>query len=144
VNVASRLEGINKQFGTAICVSDSVVNAVGGEILVRPLRRVVVKGREQRFMIYELLGIVGSDDPELRPAFNSIELSEMTRTASDSFEAGKFHEAATAYQQILDRYPGDPVATAMLNMPELANIEGQGRVEPARSGTPSQSHARSR
>jgi class 3 adenylate cyclase/ABC-type nitrate/sulfonate/bicarbonate transport system substrate-binding protein len=136
VNVASRLEGMNKQFGTAICVSDSVVNAVGGEILVRPLRRVVVKGREQRFMIYELLGIAGSDDPELRPGLESIELSEMTATGSSLFEAGKFYEAATAYQRMLDRYPGDPVATAMLNMPELANIQRQGRFEPARSGIP--------
>jgi class 3 adenylate cyclase len=67
VNVAARLEGINKSFGTTICISDSVVEAVGSEIAVRPMKRVKVKGRKHEFMIYELLGIRGSDDPELAP-----------------------------------------------------------------------------
>ncbi|VIO75028.1 adenylate/guanylate cyclase domain-containing protein [Bradyrhizobium ivorense] len=133
VNVASRLEGMNKQFGTAICLSDSVVNTVGSEILVRPLRRVVVKGREQRFMVYELLGIAGSDDPELRPNPDAVELSEMTRAASSMFEAGNYQAAASAYRRIFDRYPRDPVARAMLHTSELAPHRGQGW-ESAESG----------
>ena len=120
VNVAARLEGMNKQFGTAICVSDSVVNAAGTDILVRPLRRVSVKGREQRFMIYELVGISGSDDPELRPEVGAVELCALTQTASDLFEAGEYQQAATAYGRILDQYPGDVVAKAMLGTSELA------------------------
>jgi hypothetical protein len=131
VNVASRLEGMNKQFGTAICISDSVVSAVGGDILVRPLRRVTVKGREQRFMIYELLGIAGSDDPELRPAGDAVGLSELTRAASNMFEAGQYKQAATAYRMILDHYPTDPVARAMLGSPELAPHHGQSLRETA-------------
>jgi adenylate cyclase len=98
-----------------------VVNAVGSNILVRPLRRVAVKGREQRFMVYELLGITDSDNPELRPGPDDMGLTEMTRTASDLFEAGHYQSAAAAYREILDRYPGDHVATALLNTPELAN-----------------------
>jgi adenylate cyclase len=62
VNVAARLEGINKNFGTTICISDSVVEVVGSDILARPIRRVQVKGRKREFMIYELLGIRTSDD----------------------------------------------------------------------------------
>lgn len=126
VNVASRLEGMNKQFGTAICLSDSVVDAVGNNILVRPLRRVAVKGREQRFMVYELLGIPESDDPELKPGPDDMGLSEMTRAASDLFEAGHYQRAAAAYREILDRYPGDRVVTTLLdNTPELASTGTQ-------------------
>ena len=66
VNVASRIEGLNKQFGTSICVSDSVYERVAGRVVARELGRVPVKGRETEIMVYELLGIVGSDDPELR------------------------------------------------------------------------------
>jgi adenylate cyclase len=67
VNVAARLEGINKTFGTTICISDSAVEAVGSDIVARPIGRVQVKGRKHEFMIYELLGIRSSLDPELAP-----------------------------------------------------------------------------
>jgi adenylate cyclase len=66
VNVASRIEGLNKQFGTSICISDSVYERVAGRVVARPLGRVPVKGRETEIMVYELLGIASSDDPELR------------------------------------------------------------------------------
>ncbi|KRR02722.1 hypothetical protein CQ12_06485 [Bradyrhizobium jicamae] len=120
VNVASRLEGMNKEFGTTICLSDSVVDACGGEILVRPLCRIMVKGREQRFMVYELMGIADTGDPELQPAPHSVELIEMTRAASMMFEAGDHQGAANAYERILSLFAGDPVASAMLTRSELA------------------------
>ncbi|MCA0301248.1 MAG: hypothetical protein LCH95_02490 [Proteobacteria bacterium] len=65
VNVASRLEGLNKQFGTSICISESVHDRIRDRIAARPLGRVPVKGRSAEIMVYELLGIAGSDDPEL-------------------------------------------------------------------------------
>src|SRR6516162_2443695 len=65
VNVAARLEGINKNFGTTICISDSMLEAAGGDIVARPMKKVQVKGRKHKFMIYELLGIRNSSDPEL-------------------------------------------------------------------------------
>lgn len=67
VNVASRLEGVNKQFGTTICLSEDVYAAVKGRIAVRALDAVKVKGREQAVQAYELLGILESRDAELRP-----------------------------------------------------------------------------
>lgn len=130
VNVASRLEGLNKQFGTNICVSESVVRAAGEAILVRPLRQVTVKGREQRFMIYELLGIAGSDDPELSAPRDVTERIRLTSNASALFEAGRFTEAAIAYQALLERFPEDPVAQAMLVEPELL-ASGQSAVATA-------------
>ena len=65
VNVAARIEGLNKEFGTSICVSEDVYNRVSGRINVRPLGRVPVKGRKTEIKVYELLGVVGSNDPEL-------------------------------------------------------------------------------
>ena len=67
VNVASRLEGINKQFGTTICISDSVYARVADKIVARPLEEISVKGRRGSFMVYELLGVHGSEDVELAP-----------------------------------------------------------------------------
>ena len=65
VNVASRIEGLNKQFGTSICISETVYDQVSGRIVARPLGRVPVKGRKTEIMVYELLGIAGSGNPEL-------------------------------------------------------------------------------
>ena len=114
VNVAARLEGINKQFGTTICISDSIYEQVRAEILARPLKRVQVKGRKTEFMIYELLALRASDDPELRVRHRAEQLSAMTWQASHRFEAGDYAVAERAYRAILDNFPGDPVAKFML------------------------------
>ena len=115
VNVAARLEGINKSFGTTICISDSVVNAVGPDIVVRPIRKVQVKGRKHEFMIYELLGIRDSKDPELTAPDRYETLCQMTQTASSYFEQGKLDQAAQLYNAILLEFPGDPIAKSLLS-----------------------------
>jgi len=114
VNVAARLEGINKLFGTRICISDSIYDQAKAEILARPLKRVQVKGRKTKFMIYELLALRTSDDSEVRVRDRDEQLSTMTWQASQKFEAGDYAAAERAYRAILDSFPGDPVARCML------------------------------
>jgi class 3 adenylate cyclase/ABC-type nitrate/sulfonate/bicarbonate transport system substrate-binding protein len=114
VNVAARLEGINKLFGTTICISDSIFEHARDEILARPMKRVQVKGRKTEFMIYELLAFRTSDDPELRIRDRDEQLSAMTWQASQLFEAGDFAAAERAYRTILDNFPADSVAKFML------------------------------
>ncbi len=116
VNVAARLEGINKTFGTTICISDSVLEAAGGDIVARPIKTVQVKGRKHEFMIYELLGIRNSDDPELAAPDGFEELCAMTRAASSCFEQGHLEEAARRYEEILSVFPRDPLARSLLWM----------------------------
>jgi len=114
VNVAARLEGINKVFGTTICISDSIYDQVRTEILVRPLKRVQVKGRKSEFMIYELLALRVSENPELRIRDGDEQLSTMTWNASQLIEAGDLPAARRAYSAILESFPNDPVAELML------------------------------
>ena len=127
VNAAARLEGINKLFGTTICISDSIYEQVHTEILVRPLKRVQVKGRRTELMIYELLAFRASDDPELRIRERDEQLSAMTWKASDLLEQGEFDKAANGFRDILTAFPGDPVAKTMLRdlsadlQPEMPN-----------------------
>jgi class 3 adenylate cyclase/ABC-type nitrate/sulfonate/bicarbonate transport system substrate-binding protein len=124
VNVAARLEGINKVFGTTICISDSIYDQARTEILARPLKRVQVKGRKTQFMIYELLALRASDDPELRVRGRDEQLSAMTRQASQQFEVGDFAAAACAYRAILDNFPYDPVANFMFKECEESRAAG--------------------
>jgi class 3 adenylate cyclase/ABC-type nitrate/sulfonate/bicarbonate transport system substrate-binding protein len=114
VNVAARLEGINKLFGTTICISDSIYDQAKADILARPLKRVQVKGRRTEFMIYELLALRASDDSELKARDRDEQLSAMTWQASQQFEADDLAAAERAYRAILDAFPGDPMAGFML------------------------------
>jgi adenylate cyclase len=116
VNVAARLEGINKYFGTAICISDDMLEAAGSDIVTRPIKKVQVKGRNHEFMVCELLGIRNSDDPDLAVPDGVNQLCNMTRAASGYFERGELKEAARCYEEILQAFPGDPVAKSLLVM----------------------------
>ncbi|MBL4868538.1 MAG: adenylate/guanylate cyclase domain-containing protein, partial [Pseudomonadales bacterium] len=46
VNVASRLEGINKEYATTVCISEEVYAPVSDRVLARQIDVVKVKGRE--------------------------------------------------------------------------------------------------
>lgn len=54
VNVASRLEGKNKELGSQICISDSTYELAKEHLVVKALKPVSVKGRTGEFMVYEL------------------------------------------------------------------------------------------
>ncbi|MCX5843757.1 MAG: adenylate/guanylate cyclase domain-containing protein, partial [Deltaproteobacteria bacterium] len=56
VNLGSRLEGINKEYGTNIVISESTHNAVKDILFCRELDSVRVKGKNLPVKIYELLG----------------------------------------------------------------------------------------
>jgi hypothetical protein len=114
VNVAARLEGINKLFGTTICISDSIYDQMEADILARPIKRVQVKGGKTEFMIYELLALRTSDDPDLRVRDRDEQLSAMTWLASQKFEAGDFATAECAYRAILEVFTDDSLAKFMI------------------------------
>lgn len=59
VNLAARLEGANKFYGTEILMSESTYRAVKDQIICRPLERVKVKGKTEPIVLYTPLGIVG-------------------------------------------------------------------------------------
>jgi adenylate cyclase len=59
INVASRLEGLNKQFGTSILASGAIHDAVADRFNLRPLGLAQVKGRAEKVDIWELVGEIG-------------------------------------------------------------------------------------
>ncbi len=60
VNLASRLEGINKAYGTRIIISDMTLQQIHQPVLCRNVDRVRVKGRWEPVKIYEVLGLPDS------------------------------------------------------------------------------------
>jgi adenylate cyclase len=57
VNLASRLEGTNKLYGTKIVCSEGTVAELGEEIIRRPLDIIRVKGKGEAITIYEIMGL---------------------------------------------------------------------------------------
>jgi adenylate cyclase len=71
VNLASRLEGLNKQYGTRILVSAAIRERAGGAFAFRRLDRVAVKGKREGVEIYELLGAAQIGRPPAVDAYEA-------------------------------------------------------------------------
>ena len=56
VNLGSRLESLNKQYGTRIIISDATRAALPDRYIFRPLGDVVVKGKTRPVAIFEVVG----------------------------------------------------------------------------------------
>ena len=87
-NIAARLEGINKDFRTRICISHSVFKEAGERLCVRPIDDVTVKGRRSKIPIYELMGVFGAasvhEDDALRAVRASLEARRVLTTSGCS------------------------------------------------------------
>jgi adenylate cyclase len=58
VNLAARLEGLNKEYGTTILVSESVRNRVENWLRFNPIASVIAKGITAKAQVYELMEAV--------------------------------------------------------------------------------------
>jgi adenylate cyclase len=65
VNLASRLEGLNKRYGTECILSEVTFRQAGAAIVARPLDWVSVAGRSAAVLIYELLGVADEVEPRM-------------------------------------------------------------------------------
>lgn len=63
VNLGSRLEAINKEYGTGIIISENTYALVKDKFLVRELDNIRVKGKNKPVLIYELVDCLESLDP---------------------------------------------------------------------------------
>jgi len=66
VNLASRLEAVNKQFGTRILVSGETLERVGDQVVSREIDRIRVKGKTQPTRIFELIALPGLVTEEMQ------------------------------------------------------------------------------
>jgi adenylate cyclase len=94
VNLAARLEPLNDEYGTQVCVSQSTVDAAGTEFFTRFLDLVAVKGKTVPVAVYELLGRACDAEPWqalLEPYLDGIRL----------YRAGEFDAAGARFEAAL-------------------------------------------
>lgn len=107
VNLSSRLEGLNKEYGTHILVNESTYVAVkDAGFLFRELDIIRVKGKLQPVTIYELVGKLS--ELERDPSYSELKqrLQDFA-TARQLYRKRDWGQAQNAFQEILARTPDD-------------------------------------
>jgi class 3 adenylate cyclase/CHASE2 domain-containing sensor protein len=105
VNLAARLEGVNKQYNTGgILISEYTRQHIGDEFIIRPLSRVRVVGINTPLRLYELLDIAGEAPPDL------LNMVKNWETAFDLYEKRDFSGAQNIFQAIFDKNDSDMAA----------------------------------
>ena len=107
VNVASRLEATNKEYGTEIILGEETRRLAGDRIHVRELDWLVVYGRAGGLAIYELLGVAENGAEPLRWA-------ALYESALAAYRAQDFARAMRLFQQVLAAKGSDRPAQTML------------------------------
>jgi class 3 adenylate cyclase len=108
VNLASRLEGANKAYGTHNLVSESTVAAAGAAVEVREIDRVVVAGQTHSEVIFEILGIKGSLTQQ------QSSLRDRYLEALAAYREQRWDDALRALDASLKAMPGDGPSLALL------------------------------
>ncbi len=102
VNLASRLEGLNKIDGTQIIISGDTVDFVAGTFRLRELDLVRVKGRAQALRIYELIGMAENPLPD-----DQRQLLKLFEAGLRSCRERGWDQALELFGQCLQLFPGD-------------------------------------
>lgn len=108
VNLASRLEGVNKQYKTWICASESAVIAAGDAFVTRKLDRVRVVGIDTPVRIYEVV------EERSRVDGATMEGLKAFHEALELFESKKWADAEKKFAEVLKMLPEDGPATTFL------------------------------
>jgi adenylate cyclase len=106
MNVASRVEGVNKVYGTELLISETTRIAAGPALVAREIDRVRVLGRSQPLAIFEPLAV---GVPEAPPA-----LLERYAAALAAYRARDFATAARGFAECLALAPADGPSAVLL------------------------------
>lgn len=101
VNLASRLEGANKFYGTEIMISGTTYNLVKEYVEVRELDLIKVKGKQHAVTVYELVGIKGEVSEEKQ------ELLKIYEKGITEYKKQDWKKAEEIFKSALKKIPED-------------------------------------
>jgi len=101
VNLASRLEGANKIYGTTAMISENTYNNAKDYIEVRKLDTIRVIGKTEPIVIYELLGMKGSLPQKM------YDVIDLYNQGLEMFGEHQWKKAMKFFKDALDIFPDD-------------------------------------
>src|SRR5215467_14499911 len=108
VNLAARVEGANRIYGTQILLSETTAQALGPHFETREVDTIAVKGKTESTRIFELLGPAGQV-PE-----NLLRLRERYSQALLAYRAQDWDAAEMTFRACLELRPNDDPTTLFL------------------------------
>ena len=112
VNLAARLEGVNKQYGTWVLTSEYTQTAAGDGFLFRKLDRVRVVGINTPVRLFEVVDQKNESSAQTREAV------EIFHSGIDYFETKDWERAKKSFNQVLKILPEDGPAVTFLKRTE--------------------------
>jgi class 3 adenylate cyclase len=119
VNLTSRLEAANKEYGTRSLVSKTTIAAAGDAVEAREIDRLVVLGQTQPQAVFEVLGKQGA------LTANQVALRNCYAEGLAAYRARRWEEARNAFNAALEAAPDDGPSLTLL-----------GRIEKLESNPP--------
>lgn len=110
VNVTSRLEAVNKHYGTHILISEEFYQRIKGKFIVRKVDRVIVKGKKSPMTIYELLAETADEI-----AFDLKRYQDYFDQAFEAYSKQQWDTALPLFNECLKVYPEDRVAQVFIS-----------------------------
>ena len=117
VNLAARLEGANRIYGTQILIAESTAKAIGTEFETRAIDLISVKGKTETTRIFELLGTSGRV-PEQR-----LRLRDLYEQAWLAYLAQTWDSAEATFRECLQLDPNDGPSGVFLQ--RIQTLRGQ-------------------
>lgn len=118
VNLASRLESLNKVYRTTIMVSEFTYAAVKNQFEFRLLDKVAAKGKRQGMYIYELLGEIAAA-PDFKLAQYNLEFF----AAFSHYERGDWQTALKLFNELDKKYPEDQTIAILIKRCSVFAVE---------------------
>lgn len=117
VNLAARLEGVNKQYGSWILMSDATYKETGDEFTVRRFDKVRVVGINTPVQLWELIGFESEKTPELVDFLGRFE------EAHEVFDGRNWKKALRLFQSLSAEFPEDGPAKSYIKKCEVFSIK---------------------
>jgi adenylate cyclase len=117
VNVASRLESANKQYGTQILIGTETKRLIGDALLTREIDSIAVYGRTEGLAVYELVGLaeVSGENTDWIASYEE----GLSRYRRRDFSAAIIH-----FEAVLSGHPHDWPASLLLERCKLLQQSG--------------------
>ncbi|MBD3239542.1 MAG: CHASE2 domain-containing protein [Chitinivibrionales bacterium] len=109
VNLASRLEGANKSYGTGILINERAAQLVSERMLVREIDLLLVKGKHRPETCYQLVAPIDSPKADTIRRVSALFSEGLTRYREQQWE-----QAAKSFEQVLEIWDNDAPSLAFI------------------------------